>query len=124
MGALQNEKFYSAPFSPVQWDAEGDHVEKTAKVLLFWYDKAGPGDHTGAICGPIFILFHPALSRVLSHSIGNQKDRSCFKAPASSKNGLFLRSYSSISFKIISSICLGVTTKGFSGKCLILPVTR
>lgn len=33
-------------------------------------------------------------------------------------------SLSFVAFSIISSICLGVTTYGFIGKCLIFPVTR
>ncbi len=51
MGALQNERFCSAPFMRIQRAVEEGDVEKTARILLLWHSKASPGGETGAKCG-------------------------------------------------------------------------
>ncbi len=39
------------PFLPVRWDLEGEHVEKTARILLFWNSKDSLGENSsGSYC--------------------------------------------------------------------------
>ena len=55
-------------------------------------------------------------------SSGSQVPAMVFSLPKGS--GQLPDDYKSWSFRMISSICLGVTIKGFSGKCFMFPVTR